>query len=43
MNYLIKKPSTSSCGSYVVLVAKKYGTYKMCVDYGVLKKIMVKN
>jgi hypothetical protein len=36
-------PSISSCGSPIVLVPKKYGTWCMCVDFRALNKIMVKN
>jgi hypothetical protein len=36
-------PSTSACGSPIVLVPKKGGTWHMCVDFRSLKKIMVKN
>ena len=36
-------PSTSPCGSPIVLVPKKYVTWRMCIDYRDLNKIMVKN
>jgi hypothetical protein len=36
-------PSTSPCGSQIVLVPKKDGTWHMCVDFRALNKIAVKN
>ena len=37
------RPSTSPCGSPIVLILKKDGTWHMCVDFKALNKIMVKN
>jgi hypothetical protein len=36
-------PSTSPCGSPIVLLTKKDGTWHMCVDFRALNKIAVKN
>ena len=36
-------PSTSPCGSPIVLVPKKDGTWCLCVDFKALNKITVKN
>ena len=38
----IIRPSTSPCGSPIVLVPKKDETWCMCVDFPALKKITVK-
>jgi hypothetical protein len=37
------KSSSSPCGSSIMMVPKKYGTWIMCVYYQALNKIMVKN
>lgn len=35
--------STSPCNSTIVLVTKKDGTWRMCVDYQASNKITIKN
>jgi hypothetical protein len=32
-------PNSSPCGSSIVLVQKKYGTWQLCIDYRALNKI----
>jgi hypothetical protein len=37
------KPSSSPCGSPIVLVQKKYGTWWLYIGYRALNKITVRN
>ena len=37
------RPSSSPCGSPIVLVPNKDGTWRMCIDHRDLNKISVKN
>jgi hypothetical protein len=37
------KPSSPPCGSLIVMMPKKDGTWKMCVDYRAFKKVTMKN
>eukprot|EP00253_Pinus_taeda_P035929 PITA_35929 len=43
LNQGVTKPSSSPCGSLIVLVPKKDDTWRMCVDSRALNKITVKN
>jgi len=43
LNEGVIRSITSPCGSPIVLVLKKYGTWRMCVDYQALNKITVRN
>jgi len=37
------KPSSSPCGSPILLVQKKDGTWRLCIDYQVSKNITFQN
>jgi hypothetical protein len=39
----IIRPSSSPCGSPIVLIPKKHGTWMMCIEFRALNKITVKN
>ena len=39
----IISPISSPCGSPIILVPNKDGTWRMCVDFRALNKNMVKN
>ena len=36
-------PISSPCGSPIVLLQKKYGAWRLCIDYQALNKITVRN
>ena len=37
------RPNTSPCGSPIIIVLEKDGTWRMCIDYRALNKITLKN
>jgi hypothetical protein len=37
------RSSASLCGSPIIIVPKKDGTWRMCIDYRALDKITLKN
>nr|GEU53340.1 putative reverse transcriptase domain-containing protein [Tanacetum cinerariifolium] len=37
------QPSTSPWGAHVIFVKKKYGSFRMCIDYWELNKLTIKN
>jgi hypothetical protein len=37
------RPNSSPCGSSILLVQKKDGTWRLCIDYKALKKITFRN
>ena len=37
------QPSVSPWGAHVLFVKRKYGTFRMCINYRQLNKMMVKN
>ena len=43
LNQGFVRPSTSPCGSPIVLVRNKYGSWRMCIDFRALNKITIKN
>jgi len=37
------RPNSLPFGSFIILVQKKYGTYRLCIDYRALNKITIRN
>ncbi len=43
LNWGVIRPSSSPCGSSIMLVPNKDDTWRMCIDYKDINKITVKN